>query len=402
MVAIEPASTLANPAPEPSLDDMPIEPPVRIEQLVDEALTDPGRVTLIHGDGCWTGGELRREIRRRAAIVHERGLAVGDTVVTTERLSAEMLISCLACCQQGVIFCHLSPQYTAEELLPLVGRAGARTVLTREGAAHPLLPGLAALPLGLPDEPRGVNPIAPTASRSAEAPALLAATSGTTARMPKLAVIPHRALTWRRHLPTWSEAQQGTTASTIQSFKGLLHQFCIAIAQGNRFLITGTTAPAKLETELARHRVHDLITQPTILNLLLENPLPPPTGLRLRTIRSGSAALPPALADAITARYGATVIQNLSSTESSQIIGVPESGAPGGSLGKPYTGVAVRIVDAAGVEVPQGQQGELLVRHPGLMLGYLGDPEATAEALRDGWYWTGDLAYRDAGGFLFF
>ncbi len=65
-------------------------------------------------------------------------------------------------------------------------------------------------------------------------------------------------------------------------------------------------------------------------------------------------------------------------------------------------GVAVRIVDTEGVEVPQGQQGELIVRHPGLMFGYLGDPGATAEALRNGWYWTGDLAYRDSEGFLYF
>lgn len=323
-------------------------------------------------------------------------------MVTTERLSAELLISCLACCQQGVIFCHLSPQYRAAELVPLVTRAGARTVLTEGGTPHPLLPLLAPLALTLPGEPHVIDATLTDPAHSSEAPALLAATSGTTALMPKLAIIPHRAITWRRHLPTWSEAQPGTTASTIQSLKGLLHQFCITIAQGNAFLITSTTSPAKLEAELARERVHDLITQPAILNLLLENPLPPQRGLRLRTIRSGSAALPPALAEAIAIRYSATVIQNHSSTESSQVIGVPESGAPTGSLGKPYDGVEVRVVDPDGIAIAQGQIGELIVRHPGLMLGYLGDLGATAEALRDGWYWTGDLAYQDRNGFLFF
>ena len=397
MVPSNPADTVVNPPPEPLFESH-----VRIDQLLDEALTDPERIVLIHADHRWTAKALRVEIQRRAGILHEYGLGAGDTVVTTERLSAEMLLSCLACCRQGIIFCHLSPQYTAEELLPLATSAGTRTVLTQEGTSHPLLPQLTSLPLALPGEPIAVEMSAPATFRSAEAPALLAATSGTTALVPKLAIIPHRALTWRRHLPTWSEAQPGTTASTIQSFKGLLHQFCITIAQGNTFLVTSTTAPAKLEAELARYRVQDLITQPTILNLLLDNPLPSPTGLRLRTIRSGSAALPPTLADATVARYGATVIQNHSSTESSQVIGVPESGAPAGSLGKPYVGVAVRVVDTEGVEVPQGQQGELIVRHPGLMLGYLDDPGATAEALRDGWYWTGDLAYRDSEGFLFF
>jgi long-chain acyl-CoA synthetase len=376
--------------------------PVRVEVLLDEAMgARPEAVVLCHGERAWTYGALRAEMARRGAVLRRAGLGAGDVVLTTERLSDEVLVTCLACCRLGIVCCHLSPQYTAGELVPLAARAGARAVLTADGAAHPVLAGLLALPVALPGEVEGDDAGDMDAGRSVEETALLAATSGTTALLPKLAIIPHRALTWRRHLPTWAEARPGAVASTMQSLKALVHQLCIAVAQGNAFVVPSSTMPARLERELARYGVADLISQPAVLNLLLENPQPPPEDLRLRTIRSGTASLPPELAGRIAARYGARVIQTYSSTESSQCIGIPEEGAPAGSIGIPFAGVAARIVDADGREVPAGEVGELIVRHPGLMRGYLCDEAATALAMRDGWYWSGDLACRDGEGFYY-
>ncbi|MFN8513954.1 MAG: AMP-binding protein [Thermomicrobiales bacterium] len=377
--------------------------PVRVEVLLDEAMrAQPDATVLLHGARTWTYRALRAEMARRGAVLRGAGLVAGTVVLSTERVSDEVLVSCLACCRADVVFCHLSPHYTAAELLPLATRAGARVVLTADGTAHPLLPDLPALPIDLPGEPAGGAATGePEASGSAEATALLAATSGTTALLPKLAIIPHRALTWRRHLPTWAEARPGAVASTMLSLKGLVHQFCIAVAQGNPFVVPSSAAPARLERELARHGVVDFLTQPSLLNVLLENPQPPPDELRLRTIRSGSSTLSPDVAQRIAARYQARVIETYSSTESSQCIGIPEAGAPPGSIGTPFAGVAVRIVDPDGCDVPEGEVGELIVQHPGIMGGYLGDEAATALAIRDGWYWSGDLARRDAAGFFY-
>jgi acyl-CoA synthetase (AMP-forming)/AMP-acid ligase II len=72
-----------------------------------------------------------------------------------------------------------------------------------------------------------------------------------------------------------------------------------------------------------------------------------------------------------------------------------------GSCGFPVPGLAVRIVDpVSGRDVDTGQEGELIVRGPNVMPGYLNKPEETAKALRDGWYHTGDLAKADANNFL--
>ena len=63
--------------------------------------------------------------------------------------------------------------------------------------------------------------------------------------------------------------------------------------------------------------------------------------------------------------------------------------------------VSIRIADSAGAEVEPGVIGEVLVRTPMMFAGYWNKPNATAEALRDGWYHTGDLARRDEDGFLY-
>jgi crotonobetaine/carnitine-CoA ligase len=73
-----------------------------------------------------------------------------------------------------------------------------------------------------------------------------------------------------------------------------------------------------------------------------------------------------------------------------------------GSIGLPCPGVSIRLVDDEGAEVSVGSPGEVLISAPGLMRGYLNRPDATAEALEDGWLRTGDLARRDEEGFLYF
>jgi long-chain acyl-CoA synthetase len=72
-----------------------------------------------------------------------------------------------------------------------------------------------------------------------------------------------------------------------------------------------------------------------------------------------------------------------------------------GSVGKPYPQVKLRIADDSGGDVPVGEPGEILVKGPNIMQGYLNRPEATAEVLQDGWLHTGDVGYVDADGFVF-
>jgi acyl-CoA synthetase (AMP-forming)/AMP-acid ligase II len=79
----------------------------------------------------------------------------------------------------------------------------------------------------------------------------------------------------------------------------------------------------------------------------------------------------------------------------------PRGRRPGGSCGKPIEGVEVRIVDPENRDVAAGERGELVFRGPNLPLGYVNAPAATAEALRGGWYHSGDVAHVDAEGFVY-
>src|SRR5262249_58492213 len=72
-----------------------------------------------------------------------------------------------------------------------------------------------------------------------------------------------------------------------------------------------------------------------------------------------------------------------------------------GSVGRPLPARAVRIADAAGRECAPGTSGDILLRGPGMMLGYYQDPDATAAIMQDGWLRTGDVGYLDADGYLY-
>ncbi len=151
---------------------------------------------------------------------------------------------------------------------------------------------------------------------------------------------------------------------------------------------------------MALHHITTLLTLPTIARLLVEQ-RPCPVGIALHVVRTGTAPLPADVRQAVERRYGAIVLQSYASMEGGAMIGSPTTGAPNASIGKPYAGVAARIVDEEGADLADGAVGELIVRSPGLMLGYLDDPDATARAVHDGWLWTSDLARRDTDGFYY-
>jgi long-chain acyl-CoA synthetase len=129
--------------------------------------------------------------------------------------------------------------------------------------------------------------------------------------------------------------------------------------------------------------------------------LHPEEGLRLCV--SAGALLPPALKARVEERLGVPLVDAYGATETSTAVALtaPGDGSPDGSCGLPPPGVACRVVDpATGTDLPPGAEGELIVRGPGVMLGYHDRPAETAAALREGWYHTGDLARQDRNAFL--
>jgi len=123
---------------------------------------------------------------------------------------------------------------------------------------------------------------------------------------------------------------------------------------------------------------------------------------RLRVAISGGSAMPVEVMRAFEERYGVKILEGYGLSETSPVATFNRLDRPSkpGSVGLPVWGVSVRIVDGADSDLPPGEQGEVLIRGHNVMKGYLGRPEATAEALRGGWFHTGDVGQLDEDGFL--
>lgn len=159
-----------------------------------------------------------------------------------------------------------------------------------------------------------------------------------------------------------------------------------------------------------QHGVTLLVSPPTFLRSYVRR-VAPEDFASLNLVITGAEKLPPDLADAFEKRFGVRPVEGYGTSELSPVVSVnippSRSQHPGrveckeGTVGRPISGVQAKVVDLeTGKELAPGQCGMLLVTGPNVMLGYLDQPQQTAEVMRDGWYITGDLAEIDAEGFI--
>jgi long-chain acyl-CoA synthetase len=156
--------------------------------------------------------------------------------------------------------------------------------------------------------------------------------------------------------------------------------------------------------ELAQqHRVNVSPLVPSMLQMLLQQPLEDYDLSALARLNSGSAPLPPQIIEDFRKRLPLVeVAEGYGCTETAAIISTsPRGAARPGSVGKPAPGVEVRIERQDGTAAPSGEEGEICVRGPVLMSGYWNAEQETAEALRGGWMHTGDVGRLDADGYLY-
>lgn len=153
-----------------------------------------------------------------------------------------------------------------------------------------------------------------------------------------------------------------------------------------------------------------LLATPTFLTLY-SRAAKPEDFSSLRLVVSGAEKLGKGVSDMFRDRFGITPHEGYGATELSPVVaialpdvevdGVKQTGCIDGSVGRPLPGISIRIADPdTGILLPPGVPGMILVKGPNLMKGYIGQPEKTADAIRDGWYTTGDIGTMSADGFL--
>ncbi len=195
---------------------------------------------------------------------------------------------------------------------------------------------------------------------------------------------------------------------------GFTVTLCLPAVLGTGVVFHPNPLDAKAVGALVRENaVTVLLVTPTFLQIYLRA-VPPGDFGGVELIITGAEKLPERLVAAYEDHFGIRPLEGYGTTECGPAVavniggfraaGFHQVGGRRGKIGRPLPGMSARIADAENPwsekMIPPGEPGMLLVRGPNIMRGYLGQPEKTAEVLRDGWYCTGDMAFLDEDGFL--
>jgi acyl-CoA synthetase (AMP-forming)/AMP-acid ligase II len=239
-------------------------------------------------------------------------------------------------------------------------------------------------------------------------------TGGTTG-FPKGVMLPHRAL-YANGMAMAAEGVDTRRAIGLHAapmFHLADHAFVNALAMGGgTHVMLPMFNPQAVAEAIAREKINAMVLVPTMIQMLVDAPVTRQHDLSsLELLFYGGSPIAEAVIDRTLAlmpqvnmmqAYGMTEVAPVATLLPHEFhVGEGRRQGKSRSAGRPAMICDVRIVDTDGVEVPRGTVGEVAVRGPGVMLGYWNKPEATAEAVRDGWMHTGDGGYMDAEGFVF-
>ncbi|MCT9138256.1 type I polyketide synthase [Streptomyces violarus] len=398
------------------------------ELLRQHAEVAPQRVAYSDSSRSVTYAELECRTRSLASYLKTRtALGGGDRVAICLGNRVETVESCLAVLRAGMVGVPLNPRSSDAELAHFLQDSGAGFVIT--DATHlaqlrrlgPPYDRLGVLVTGSGPAPDGAALFLSAVESGASAeidllglddPAWMLYTSGTTHR-PKGVLSTQRAALWSVaacYAPIFGLSSDDRLLWPLPLFHSFSHSLAIlgVTAVGASARIAGELLPpGGLRQELltAYEGLGGPFTMlagvPTTYHRLVDSAGELPQALRMCVVAGAPSG--PALRAAVEETLGSPLLDAYGSTETCGMIAVNRPGGPGvdGSCGAPVPGMDVRLVDPRGGEdVPDGAEGEVWVRGPSLMTGYHGQPEATAAALRDGWYRTGDLGRRVEHGHL--
>lgn len=391
--------------------------------LVDGANRHPGKPALIWIDRrrSVTYEEAVALSERVAGALHGLGVGRGDRVGIFAHNGLDYLGAMFGAWRLGAISAHISVMYAdtldyyvndcepsvlvyTHDMLPALERHRAsmpsiRHYLCMDGEQEGALswPDLLASAGAAPPDTAGEDDIAH-----------LSYTSGTSGA-PKGACLRHeptaRATSCiaERLRITSSDVSVGPTA--LSSSYQLVANLLPVLHRRGTSAVIGRWEPATGYDQFAAVGGTILAANPPILTATLDESRrrggPPPS---LRLAVSGGGPVPPELKAAWRDELGIPLAESYGQSELGGFVGLGAAEAPVderlAACGRPLPDKEVRVVDDAGVEVPVGELGELVLRG-GFMAGYWNRPEKTAETLRDGWLHTGDVGYLDADDFVY-
>jgi long-chain acyl-CoA synthetase len=384
--------------------------------LTDTTRTHAGRVAVRVDDEAMTYRALDEASARVAGLLHERGLRHGDRVGIMMPNVAEVPVVYYGALRAGCVVVPMNPLLKAREVSYYLSDSGARLIFAwhafadqaRTGAEQADAETIVVDGVSFPDLLASAAPDDQVADRDDDDTAVILYTSGTTGH-PKGAELTHGNLRSNTEVARADLVRAGPS-DVIFGGLPLFHVFGqtfalnVAVASGACLTLLPRFDAEHALQIIAGHRVTVFEGVPTMYVALLHRADRADYDTStLRACVSGGAALPVEVLRGFEEAFKVPVLEGygLSETSPAASFNHPDRERRPGSIGTPIRDVQMRVVDDEDHEVPQGEVGEIVIRGPNVMKAYWQRPEATAEAIRDGWFHTGDLARVDEDGYFY-
>jgi long-chain acyl-CoA synthetase len=384
--------------------------------VTESAGREPDGVAVRLGELELTYAELDERSARLAALLLDRGLLPGDRVGVMLPNVPDFPIAYYGVLRSGGIVVPMNVLLKRREIAFYLKDSGAKILIAwhgfcdeaRAGAEDAGVELIEVEPAAFAATLDAFDPAAEVAGADAEDTAVILYTSGTTGQ-PKGAELTHFNLSRNADIAsrTTCGVQQG---DVVLGSLPLFHSFGQTVSM-NASLRVGATLtllpkfdPGEALETMRRDRVTHFYGVPTMYGALLHHPGREEYDTSaLRTCITGGASMPVEVLRGFEAAFECIVLEGYGLSETSPVASSnhPDMERKPGSIGTPLEEVEMRVVDEDDNEVAQGEVGEIVIRGHNIMKGYWQRPDATAEAMRGGWFHSGDMARVDEEGYFF-
>jgi len=392
-----------------------------IAQLVEKTVSKHGsRAAFSDERQSMTYSELQSGASRVANALANLGVKKGDRLAVSLVNSVDFVALHCGAALLGAVLVPCNPMLLENELAFIYNDCGPVAVVSHP----PFLPQVQAAAAQVPSVKRVIGLGAPSqqglslselmAQADSKPPAggagsddllCILYTSGTTGR-PKGAMLTQHNIAW--DAARCAEAIRIHERDIFICVLPIFHSFAITTCiytpavVGARVVVLERFAPRVCLEAMAREKATVLLGVPPMFAMLARYKGDTDTS-SLRIAIAGGAPLPGSVVYAFEEAFGIPLLEGDGPTECGPVTAVNPLGGKHkvGSIGLPLRGVEMRVVDDNDREVPVNEIGEIVVRGPNVMKGYWNQPEATAEAMRGGWFHTGDLGKVDEQGYFY-
>ena len=392
--------------------------------LASSAARTPDKPALIFRDRPISYRQLEDAVSRAAGALAGAGVQPGDRVAIVAGNVPEFVYALHGTWRAGAVAVPLNVMLKAQELSAILADCGARALVCEMSylpeiravrddlealetifvvAGPPVPQGTVSF-----EEALGTEEPPPEIATAEDDLALIQYTSGTT-QEPKGAMLTHgnllANLAQMQKVPALAHAEDDTVLLVLPMFHiyGLNVGLNLTLSVGASAVLVERFDAVGALNLIRQHDVSILPGAPPMFAGWLGADPPRDAFGTVRLAVSGAAALPAEVMEGSRERLGVTIWEGYGLTEAAPAVSSNAVGkeAKPGSVGLPLPGVEVRLVDVDGSDADEGDPGEILVRGPNVFSGYWERPEESAQLLEADWLHTGDVAYRDADGYLF-